>query len=404
MLELIINVCKDEKENQEKKMIMLVQNGILVEKHEEHNNKKRLEGNIYNGKAQNVIQGMQSAFIDIGANRNTFIRLKDLLPKVDEAKEKEYLEKIEKMNIKDVVKQGSYIPVQVKRDGTDKKGARVSTHINLPGRYTVLMPNTNFITVSQKIENEDEKQRLVKILEEVLPENMGAIIRTAGEKIKKEEIVKDIKALLKKWEVIEKKLKNSDTTEMVYDNKALLRRTVIDIIDHNLNKIIVNNKGAYEDVLEILKDMEVLGKIEVVLKDKEDLLKMYELEKQIEKMESRKIWLKSGGFITIDRTEALTAIDINTGKYTGTKNLEQTVYNVNKEATEEIAKQLRLRDIGGIIIIDYIDMTNKENEKEILKILNECLKEDRTKCQVLGFTKLNLLEMTRKNMCNNDNY
>jgi len=185
---------------------------------------------------------------------------------------------------------------------------------------------------------------------------------------------------------------------------ALLRRTVIDIIDQNLNKITVNDKGTYNDVHELLKNMDIEEKLELVLKDKEDLLSMYDLREQVDEIENRKIWLKCGGFITIDKTEALTAIDVNTGKYVGTSSLEQTVYNVNKEATIEIAKQLRLRDIGGIIIIDYIDMTDKENEEKIINLLNENLKRDRTKCQVLGFTKLNLLEMTRKNMCNNDNY
>ena len=190
----------------------------------------------------------------------------------------------------------------------------------------------------------------------------------------------------------------------MYDNKALLRRTLIDVVDQNLNAVIVNDKKNYKDVEEILRNMGMDSCIKLELKENEDLLEMHSLRNQLEKINSRKIWLKCGGFITIDRTEALTAIDVNTGKYVGNKSLEQTVFKVNKEATTEIAKQLRLRDIGGIIIIDYIDMHEEKNKDEIKTMLENKLKSDRTKSQILGFTKLNLLEMTRKNMCNNDDY
>ena len=390
MLELIINKEKT------KKSIMLVENGILVEKHEEHENHQRLEGNIYCGKVQNVLKGMQSAFVDIGDKRNTFIRLKDLLPKEDETKT-DINNKINNINISDVIKNYSKILVQVKRDGTESKGARVSTHINLPGRFVVYMPNTNFITVSQKIENPKERERLIN-------KDTGAIIRTAAEDVKEEIIKEDLDNLIKKWKSIKKSYDEHKLNgpKLVYDNKALLRRTLIDVVDRNLNKVILNDKKTYKDVEDILKSMNINIKLE--LRENEDLLQMYSLESQLEKMNNRKIWLKCGGFITIDRTEALTAIDVNTGKYVGSKSLEQTVLKVNKEATLEIAKQLRLRDVGGIIIIDYIDMHEEQNKKEIIDLLSQSLKKDRTKSQILGFTKLNLLEMTRKNMCNNDEY
>lgn len=399
MLELIINKEKS------KKSIMLVENGILVEKHEEHEHHQRLEGNIYCGKVQNVLQGMQSAFVDIGDKRNTFIRLKDLLPKEDETKT-DVNNRIKDINIADIVKAGNKILVQVKRDGTESKGARVSTHINLPGRFVVFMPNTNFITVSQKIEKQQEKDRLISIIKDILPKNTGAIIRTASEGQKEEIIKEDLENLIKKWRTIKKSYDEHKLNgpKLVYDNKALLRRTLIDVVDRNLNRVIVNDKKTYKDVEELLKSMNMISNIKLELKENEDLLQMYSLENQLEKTNSRKIWLKCGGFITIDRTEALTAIDVNTGKYTGNKNLEQTVLKVNKEATLEIARQLRLRDIGGIIIIDYIDMHEEQSKKEIVELLSQSLKKDRTKSQILGFTKLNLLEMTRKNMCNNDEY
>jgi ribonuclease, rne/rng family len=399
MLELIINKELD------KKTIMLVENGILVEKHEEHENHQRLEGNIYCGKVQSVLQGMQSAFIDIGDKRNTFIRLKDLLPKEDETKT-DINNKIKEKDITDIINAGTKILVQVKRDGTESKGARVSTHINLPGRFVVFMPNTNFITVSHKIEDENERNRLINIVKQVLPKDDGAIIRTSSNNINEELLKQDLDGLIKKWKQIKKDYDEHKLNgpKLVYDNKALFRRTLIDVVDQNLNKVIVNDKKTYKDVNDILKSMGMEEKIKLELKENEDLLEMHSLRSQVEKMSNRKIWLKCGGFITIDRTEALTAIDVNTGKYTGNNNLEQTVFKVNKEATTEIAKQLRLRDIGGIIIIDYIDMHEEENKKEIIELLAQSLKKDRTKSQILGFTKLNLLEMTRKNMCNNDDY
>ena len=399
MLELIVN------KEQNKKSIMLVENGILVEKHEEHENHQRLEGNIYCGRVQNVLAGMQSAFIDIGDKRNTFIRLKDLLPKVDETKV-DINKEINKNNITDVVKTGMKILIQVKRDGTESKGARVSTHINLPGRFCVYMPNSNFVTVSQKIEDKKERERLINIVKTILPKNTGVIVRTSSNGIKEDLLKEDLENLIKKWKQIKKEYDSYilGGPKIIYDNKALLRRTLIDVVDQNLSKVIVNDKKTFKDLEGILKSMNMQDTVKIELKENENLLDMYSLKKELEKLNSRKIWLKCGGFITIDRTEALTAIDVNTGKYTGNKNLEQTVFKVNEEASMEIAKQLRLRDIGGIIIIDFIDMAEEENRQKIIKRLTESLKKDRTKSQILGFTKLNLLEMTRKNMCNNEDF
>ena len=390
MLELIIN----KQENL--KTIMLVENGILVEKHEEHENQQRLEGNIYIGKVVNVLKGMQSAFIDIGGTRNNLIKVQDVLPKVDVTKNKQ-----ENKPIEELLKAGDNIIIQIKKDGTINKGAKVSTHINLSGRFVVLMPDTDIITVSQKIESKEKKDKLIKIAKDNLPNNMGAILRTSCENATEESIKQDIEDLIKKWEQIKLKAKSSKKVpELLYDNMALIRRTAIDIIDRGLQRIIVNDKEIYSKLTEILKD---ISNVKIELKE-ENLFEMYSLSNQIEKINNRKIWLKCGGFITIDRTEALTAIDVNTGKYTGKNDLENTIFKVNQEATIEIAKQLRLRDIGGIIIIDYIDMHIPENVTAIEDLLKTELRKDRAKTQVAGFTKLNLLEMTRKNMCNNDYY
>ena len=328
MLELLIN----KQENL--KTIMLVENGILVEKHEEHENQKRLEGNIYLGKVVNVLKGMQSAFIDIGEERHSLIKVQDVLPKVDITKNELELKPIES-----ILKQGDNILIQIKKDGTASKGAKVSTHINLSGRFVVLMPETEIITISQKIENEEKRKNLMKIAKRNLPANTGIILRTSSENVSEEEIKKDIDELMKKWNEIKQKAQKSKKAPiLLYDNMALIRRTAIDILDRGLEKIIVNDKESYEMINETLKN---INNIKVELRE-ENLFDMYSLTNQIEKIENRKIWLKCGGFITIDRTEALTAIDVNTGKYTGKKDLEETIYKVNQEATIEIAKQLRL--------------------------------------------------------------
>lgn len=389
MVELLIN----KKENV--KTIMLVENGILVEKHEEHAHQKRLEGNIYRGIVKDVIKGMQCAFIDIGEQKNTLIKLKDVLPRNEKYNANELFSK----KILDYIKPNDELIIQIKKDGTLTKGAKVSTHINLPGRFIVLLPDANYITVSQKIEDPKEKDRLVKIAKKYLPGNMGAILRTSSVDVNEEKIKQEIEILKKDWDAILEKKKDR-SNQLLFDSNALIRRTVIDIVDRGLERIIVNDKAIYEEIKQLLSNMNTDVKLE--LKENQDLFKMYSIEEQLQKLNQRRIWLKCGGFITIDKTEALTAIDVNTGKYTGSKNLEQTVYKVNEEATYEIARQLRLRDIGGIVIIDYIDMNNEENKKNIQETLRKELKKDRTKCQIIGFTKLNLFEMTRKNMCNND--
>ena len=376
--------------------IVLLENGNVIEKYEENDKKKRLEEKIYLGKVQNVLQGMQAAFIDIGEDRNTFIHLKDILPKINVVKQKEAQEE---KNIKKLIKVNDKILIQVKRDATKMKGAKVSTHISLPSRYFVLMPETDIRTISQKIEDIKERERLNNIINEILPNNFGVIVRTSALGKTKEDLKKDLDKSIKTWKKIEK-IKNDENSiapMVVYNGQSFIEKLLTDLVDKDITRIIVNNKKNYEEVKNILEKFEE-KEIKVELKEKEDIFKIYDIEDQLEKANQRKIWLKCGGFITIDKTEALTAIDVNSGKYIGNKNLEQTVFKVNSEASIEIAKQLRLRDIGGIIIIDYIDMLDDEHKKEIIKVLEESLKQDRSKTQIVGFSKLNLLEMTRKHM------
>lgn len=399
MQELIIN------NDGENKQIALVENGKLVEKYDERPDMHRLEGNIYFGIVENVLQGMQAAFVNIGEEKNTFMHIKDVIPKVsNETGNKNEL--LSKYNIKDYIRVGMPILVQVKKDSTNKKGARVSTNISLPGRFVVLLPNTNFITISKKIVNRNKREELQKAVQEELPKNYGAIVRTSAENKDLDFIKRDVKSLVKLWELIQDNFKNlkeekTHNPTLIYENEGIIGKLLTDLIDQNLERVVTNDKESYEKISNILEQSGA-GNIKLELREKNSILDLYDIESQIEKAKSRKIWLKCGGFITIDKTEALTAIDVNSGKYIGGKDLEQTVYRVNREATLEIAKQLRLRDIGGIIIIDYIDMEKEETKKKILEELNECLKKDRSKTQVVGFTPLDLLEMTRKHMCSND--
>lgn len=390
MTEIIIQT-----ENKEKK-IALIENGKLIEYYVEDKENRRKEGNIYIGIVKDVISGMQSAFVDIGTEKNSFIHLKDILPKIDETKESQK----EGIEISRVVKRNQKLLVQVKKDSNEKKGARISSHINLPGKYIALLPNADIITVSQKIEDKKEQERLIKLVKENLSEGNGAIIRTSA-RHKEKEVIEDIKRVEKKWNNIIQTSINPELKrpQLLYKSENIIEKMLMDLADSTIDKIIVDDRKIEKELEEFKSENKEYLNLEIEVQEKENIFDRYDLEKQIEKMQNRKIWLKCGGFITIDKTEALTAIDVNTGKYTGNQNLEQTVYKVNQEASIEIAKQLRLRDIGGIVIIDYIDMKEDENKQKIQKLLEEELKKDRSKTQVEGFTKLDLMELTRKHIC-----
>ncbi len=392
-------------DNEGNRIVALLDNGKVVEKYDEKVDQNRLEGNIYLGRVENVLLGMQAAFVDIGEEKNTFIHIKDIIPKMSNETGNK-LERLSKHDIKNYIKVGMPILVQVKRDSTNKKGARVSTHITLPGRFVVLMPDSEFVTISQKIEDQNEKERLVKLVKNNLPKNFGAIIRTSAINKNDNLIIQDLEKLINQWakikELEQECLVKHTEPVLLYKNSGIVSKILVDFIDRDLSRIVTNSENIYLYIKEILKNTSNEEKTKLELKQNEDILDIYNIRSQLEKSENRKIWLNCGGFITIDKTEALTAIDVNSGKYVGTKTLEQTVFTVNKEATVEIARQLRLRDIGGIIVIDYIDMESEEDKQKIKNLLEENLKKDRSKTQVLGFTALNLLEMTRKHICSND--
>lgn len=362
--------------------IFVYQDEKLVEVYNENINKKRLEGNIYLGIVKDIVKGMQAAFIDIGEEKNALIHIKDIVPKESNTTGNVNLD-IENYSISKLIKPNEKILVQIKRDCDDQKGSRVTKDIKLTGNYVILMPYTNFITVSTKIEDLKEKQRLINITKKYIPKDFGAIIRTSSKDSSEEKIKQDIENLKTKWNAIMEK-SNTLGPAKIYDNNGIIGKLITDFNPLGL-EIVADSEDTKKYILDSLDN--VKENIKILVKDIKDLSEM-----------PRKVYLNCGGFITIDKCEALTAIDVNSGKFTGKSKLEDTVLKVNLEATKEIARQIRLRDIGGIIIIDYIDMDKEEDKNAVKEAMNIEIKKDRSKVQVLEFTKLGLLEMTRKHI------
>ena len=305
MQELLINKTNDITK------ILLVENGNLIEKYEEEVGQERIEGYIYLGIVENILPGMQAAFVNIGKDKNTFIHIRDVIPKVSEETGNKN-EDFSKYNINDYLKKDMPILVQVKKDSTNKKGARISTHLSMPGRFVVIMPNEKFITISQKIDDLQERDRLKNILKKNLPQNYGAIIRTSAIGKSEEEIVKDINKVINKYIEIEKefnreKQKNGVVPELLYKSEDILERVITDLMDQNLNRICTNDDEIYKLINDKLKEENQ----EIKVEKQENILNMYDIQEQLKKINDRKIWLRCGGFITIDKTEALTAIDVN---------------------------------------------------------------------------------------------
>ncbi|MBQ9267131.1 MAG: Rne/Rng family ribonuclease [Clostridia bacterium] len=382
MQNVIINQTNDETS------VYILENNKLCEMYCYRKDIESTLGNIYNGKVTDIVNGMQAAFINLGLERNAFISVKDALKKVDVAKE----EQDTNLKMSDVLKVGQNVLVQVKKEPTDGKGARVSTHITLPGKYIVLMPGTDILTVSQKIEDEAERERLKQIISRVLPGEFGAIIRTDAINASEEALTSDVASLFDSWNDILEKASQSDDVGILYDDHDIVERTIRDAINQNTQKVYVNSEVVYSRVCSALGD-------ERCILDKDaDLVSKFGLEAEIARVQNRKVYLNCGGHIVIDKTEALTAIDVNSGKYTGSKDLESTTLKVNLEAATEIMRQIRLKDIGGIVVVDFIDMHTEENKNKIIELMRKEAKKDRSKVDVRDFTQLNLVELTRKKM------
>ncbi|MDD3920200.1 MAG: Rne/Rng family ribonuclease [Eubacteriales bacterium] len=366
----------------------------------ERRGKERLVGNIYCGKVQNVLPGMQAAFVDIGLERNAFLYAGDI--QIDRSEfqfgdAKSEL-RLPTPNIQDMVKQGQEIMVQVVKEPVGTKGARVTTNITLPGRTLVLMPTVNYVGVSRRIADEEERARLRSAIDEIKPNDMGLIVRTAAEHKSKEEFEADVVFLERLWQRIKKKNTLVTAPRLLHAEEPLVFRTIRDLFTPEIDRLTINDQEFYERVQIVAGITSPQLRDRVVLyQGEDDLFDRFDLETKIDQALSRKVWLANGGYIVIDQTEALTSIDVNTGRFVGsTDNLQETITEANCEAAREIARQLRLRDISGIIIIDFIDMEDIADKERVLDTLKSELKNDRTKSNVLGITQLGLVEMTRK--------
>ena len=376
--------------------VAVVENGSPVELYVEQDGTERLVGNIYKGKVQNVLPGMQAAFVDIGLEKNAFLYAGDIVVPDDTEADIDREKLNRERNIRDLLRPGQTIIVQVEKDPVGTKGARVTTHLTLAGRSMVLMPTMDYVGVSRRIEKEEERTRLRKILHEIKPDGMGIIVRTASAGKPRETFEEDLQSLMNLHADIMKKAENRKAPCLLHEEQSLLFRTVRDLLLKDVDRLFVNDRKTYEDIRTIADVMAPKLKPRILLKESEALFERYETEAKIDNALARKVWIRNGSYLIIDRTEALTVIDVNTGKFVGKDDLEKTITQTNCEAAQEIARQLRLRDIGGIIIIDFIDMEKESGRQLVLNTLRNALKDDHTRTHVFGFTHLGLVEMTRK--------
>ncbi|MFW6381365.1 MAG: Rne/Rng family ribonuclease [Bacillota bacterium] len=355
----------------------------------------QIVSNVYKGRVKDVLPGMQAAFVDIGIDKNAFLHISDVFPLLHPGQRKAWEQK--KLGIQQVLQPGQQIMVQVLKEPIGSKGPKVSAKITLPGRYFVLLPHENRIGISRRIEDKQERNRLRNIASQLCGDKYGVIVRTNAYSKDKYIVKHDFNYLTDLWQEVQKRFKRSRAPEIIYRDVDLIKLLVRDYLSHEIDKVIVDEKKTYDKLLgltrKIVPDLE--DKIYLYGR-KTPIFTSYGIEKEFSRLLQRKVWLDSGGYVIFDSTEALISIDVNTGKYTGNKNLQETVFKTNKEAARTIARQLKLRDIGGIIIIDFIDMSSRDHQQKVLEILEEELSKDRTKTALLGLTRLGLVEMTRK--------
>jgi ribonuclease G len=343
---------------------------------------------------ENVLPGMQAAFVDIGLEKNAFLFVEDALP--PKAAGDDDTNVSSNTNITNVLKEGQEILVQIAKEPIGTKGARVTTHVTLPGRYLVLMPTVDYVGISRRIDDEKERNRLREAADRVKPPGMGLIVRTIAEGLIEEELTQDVSLLTKLWKKVQNRAYHGPVPNLIHKDLELVQRILRDLFTEDIDNLIIDSRYEYEKVLELMELTSPELKNRVTLYEQDNLFEKYGVEDEIEKILKPRVWLKCGGYIVIDQTEALTAIDVNTGKYVGSTNLADTVLKTNLEAAVEIARQLRLRNIGGIIITDFIDMPNPGHQTQVLDRLEEEIKRDKIKINILGLTQLGLVEMTRK--------
>lgn len=389
--EIVISVDQDETR------AAMLEDDVLVEIDIERPLTQRVEGNIYLGRVENVLPGMQAAFVNVGLERNAFLYVDDAFP-MGSHEDDDAPEDLSRLTIKDLLKEGQHIMVQVAKEPVGTKGARVTRHVTIPGRYLVMMPGTDYVGVSRKIRDEGERERLREIAQRIKPKRAGVIVRTAATGKTRTDLSRDMKYLSRLWAEIRRKGRRGKPPALLHQDLGLVYRMVRDYLTDEVSTLWIDSREEYHRVLDLLDVFapELKSRVRLFQDPHRSLFEARGINEEIDKALKGRIWLKSGGYIVIDQTEALTVIDVNTGKYVGTTNLQETVFRTNLEAADEIARQLRLRDIGGIIVIDFIDMEARHHRQRVLRELERCLDRDRTRATVLGITQLGLVEMTRK--------
>ncbi len=407
--------------------VALVENGQVAELYVERTSDRGIAGNIYRGRVVRVLPGMQAAFVDIGLEKAAFLYVSDvhrpmedldqLFMNASEESEEDEEQPSDELGeadageadtglrtrsfsdvpIEDRLQEGQDILVQVAKEPIGHKGARITTHTTLPGRHLVFMPTMDHVGVSRRIENEKERKRLRELMLAMRPNHCGFIVRTAAEGAEAEKLQAEMEFLVKLWQNVQRKSENAPIPSLVYQELDITLRAVRDLFTKEVDRLVIDSEREYRRILNFVESyMPSLQQAVELYEGEEPIFDAYGIEMEVQRALSKKIWLKSGGYIVIEMTEALTAIDVNTGRYVGKRNLEETILKTNLEAVKEIAYQLRLRNIGGIIIIDFIDMEKESNREKIFNALKDAMKKDKSKTNILRMSELGLIEMTRK--------
>jgi ribonuclease E len=377
-------------EHGERDQIAVLEGRELVQHYVTRQGAKAMLGNVYLGRVQNVLPGMEAAFVDVGRGRNAVLYAGEVNWSPEDLEGAA-------PRIEHVLKSGQPVLVQVTKDPIGGKGARLTAQISLPGRYLVLAPNSNVTGISRRLPDA-ERRRLKTIYKNIKPDEHGLIVRTAAEGASEEALADDLRRLVQTWETIEKASKKAKAPDVLYEEPELTLRVVRDLFtDEEYRELVTDSSRIFRLIADYLRDIapDLLAKVRLH-EGKLPAFEEFQIVEQIHKGLDRKVWLPSGGHVVIDRTEALTVIDVNTGKAVGKTNLEETVVNTNVEAAREVARQLRLRDIGGMIVIDFIDMLLEQNKDKVIDAMKEALAQDKSRSQVFDISPLGLLEVTRK--------
>ena len=400
--EIIVNAGREETR------VALLENSVVTDIYIDRKKDRGVAGNVYKGRVMKVLPGMQAAFVDIGLEKSAFLYVGDVFDSTseyapmmeDEGLELEVENKRKRSHstqIEDLLQEGQDVVVQVSKEPISTKGARCTTYVSIPGRYLVVMPGINHIGVSRRIENGDERKRLREIVQSLRKPGMGYIIRTASEKRSEDEIRSDIEFLGRLWDSIQKKRERAAAPALLHNELDLVFRVIRDTFTSDVDRMVIDSEDEYHRAKEYVESYTSSLARRVKHYDEDDpIFEHYGVEIEISRALGRKVWLKSGGYIIIDQTEALTTIDVNTGRYVGKRSLEDTILKTNLEAVREITYQLRLRNIGGIIILDFIDMEREDNRRKVHNAFQEALSQDRAKTTISHISPLGLIEMTRK--------